>query len=203
VQARPLLPFADSPANDELMRRIRHLLVGLALAACGADEDPGPSPALRDDLTQLHLLIDRDPAVDPLDLAERRVDEDRPVHAANTLETSGIPAARRQVEAVRAAELSTAEGRRFQRRLRDAYQARLDALGPYQQVLSGGVAADTVELLDAMRGVRVAQEQLLEVVREMNDRLGMDQQRQPVGNTGPGSGDVETEEPSPPPGGSR
>lgn len=180
------------------------LLLGLALAACGTDEDPGPSAALRDDLTQLHLLIDRDPAVDPLDLAERRIDEDRPVHAANTLEASGIPAAERQVETVESAELRTDEGRRFQRRLRDAYQARLDALGPYQRVLSGGVAADPVEMLDAMRDVRLAQEQLLTVVREMNDRLGMDQERRPVGNTGPGSGAVETDdEPPPPPGSSR
>jgi len=186
------------------MRRTSILLLGLAVAACGAEEDPGPSPALRDDLTQLHLLIDRDPAVDPLDLAERRVDEDRPVHAANTLETSGIPAARRQVETIEAAELHTDEGRRFQRRLRAAYESRLEALGPYQQALSGGAAADPVEMLDAMRGVRVAQEELLGVVREMNDRLGMDQQRDPVGNTGPGSGDLETDDaPPPPPGSSR
>lgn len=186
------------------MRRIGILGLGLALAACGAEEDPGPSPGLRDDLTQLHLLIDRDPAVDPLDLAERRVDEERPVHAANTLESSGIPAARRQVETIAGVELRTDEGRRFQRRLRDAYQARLDALGPYQQVLSGGAAADPVEMLDAMRGLRVAQEALLAVVREMNDRLGMDQQRDPVGNTGPGSGDLPTDdEPPPPPGSSR
>ena len=140
----------------------------LGVVACGA-EDEGPSPSTLADLSALQRLIARDPAVEPLSLVEERIDDERPVHAAQMLRTTGIPAARRQVEAIEGATVQTAEGRRFKRRLRDAYRARVSALEAQQEVLEGGVAVDPLEQLTALRAVRQAQEQLLGVVRQMSE----------------------------------
>ncbi len=139
-------------------------------AACDA-EDEGPSASVLADLSELQRLIERDPAVEPLELVERRIDDERPVHAAQMLRATGIPAARRQVEAIEGANVRTGEGRRFRRRLRNAYRSRVTALEAHQLVLEGGVAVDPMEQLTAMRAVREAQEELLGVVRQMSERL--------------------------------
>lgn len=166
-------------------------MLALALAACGAGEEDGPPPDVVADLTTLQRLIDRDPATEPLELVERRIDEERPVHAAEMLEHTGVPAAERQVAAIRDARVGSDEGRRYQRRLREAYQARVEALDAYRVVLEGGVSVDPVEQLDAMRGVREAEEGLLEIVREMNARAGI-RPRSPRAPEGEGPVDENT-----------
>lgn len=143
------------------------LIAALALLGCG-DETEGPSPALRADLRVLHQIIANDPATEPLELVDRRIDDERPVHAADLLRTTGIPAAERQVASLRSAQMTSDEGRGFARRLTEAYQERVDALDAYRIVLEGGAQVDEVALLDALRRVRQAQEQLLGIAREMN-----------------------------------
>lgn len=152
------------------------------LAGCGGG-DEGPSESVLSDLMVLHLLIERDPAAEPLELVERRIDDERPVHAGQMLRTTGIPAARRQVEAMGAAVVSTSEGRRFKRRLRDAYESRVTALEAHQVVLEGGVAMDPMEQLTAMRAVRQAEEELLGVVREMSAILPRPEEPEDPGTT--------------------
>ncbi len=149
------------------MRAASLASLALLLAGCGSEPE-GPSPGVRADLVRLHEIIDADPATEPLELADRRIDDDRPVHAAEILERTGIPAAQRQFRAMRDVRVTTDEGRGFARRLATAYEERVNALDAYRVVLAGGAGADPIELLDALRRVRQAQEALLAIVSEMN-----------------------------------
>lgn len=148
--------------------RVRSVLLAALLAAACDAAPVGPTPGVRADLGRLHAIIDADPATEPLELVDRRIDDERPVHAAEMLRTTAIPAAERQVAAVRAAATTTDEGRALARRLVAAYEERVRALDAWRIVLEGGAAADPIAELDALRRVRQAQEQLLAIVREMN-----------------------------------
>lgn len=139
-------------------------VVLLIVSACGEE---GPPPSLVADLGMLHAIVDQDPAVEALEIVDRVVDDERPVHAAQVLRETAIPAAQSQVEIVEAANLRTEEGRRFARRLAVAYRARVSALDTYRSVLEGGVSADPMETLDAIRGRREAEQQLLRVIEAM------------------------------------
>ena len=143
-------------------------LLCVAVSAGCAGEDEGPSPNVLADLALLHELIDRDPSTEPLELVERRLDDERPVHAAQMLRTTAIPAANRQVERIERAAVTSDDGRRFRRRLVAAYRTRVTALEAQQVVLEGGVGADPLEELTALRAVRQAEEGLLAIVRDMS-----------------------------------
>ncbi|MBX3272550.1 MAG: hypothetical protein KF729_19985 [Sandaracinaceae bacterium] len=148
---------------------------GLALfasffLACGSEPE-GPAPALRDDLTVLHAILDADPALEPLARVEQRVADERPVHAAELLETTAIPAATRQVAALEEARVTTDEGRDFQRRLVAAHRQRASALESYRAALAGGVTQDPLVVIDAVRELRRAEVALVGVVRAMDALL--------------------------------
>lgn len=154
----------------------RPVLIALLLVACGED---GPPPDLVADVRRLDEVVAADPALESIDAADAIAD-DRPVHAARMLRTSAIPAAERQVAAFEDVETSTPEGRSFARRLGRAYQARLDALHTWRDVLELGAGADPVDALDAVRERREAQEQLLDVVDAMRETIpGFDRPQRP------------------------
>lgn len=154
----------------------RALVIGLLLVACGED---GPPPGLVADVTRLDELVAADPALDPIDSAEA-IEDDRPVHAARLVRTAAIPAAERQVAAFDEVETTTPRGRSFARRLRRAYQDRLDALHTWRDVLEQGVSVDPVDSLDAIRARREAQEELLQAVEAMRAAIpGLDRPRRP------------------------
>ncbi len=137
------------------------------LVACGDDdEQEGPPPDLVADVEKLQDAITTDPAIAPIEDAEAMVDDERHALAAELLEQGGIPAAERQVEAVRDLTLGTRRGRLFKRRLARAYEDRVAALERYRVVLTRGFMED-LELVEAMGGVRES----LEAITEIDDEL--------------------------------
>lgn len=130
------------------------IVVGLFLA-CGDDAEEGPAPDLLTDVERLQAVITADPAIGPIEDAEAMVDDERPALSAELLEEGGIPAARRQVEAVTAVTVETPTGRRLKRRLVRAYEGRVVALERYRDVLRRGFIED-LELVEAMGGLREA-----------------------------------------------
>ncbi len=144
-------------------------IVIVLVGGCGDDgEQDGPSPDVVADVRALQDAVTRDPAIAPLADAEGMVDEERSALAAQMLEQGGVPAARRQVEAVEAVEVGTAEGRRFRRRLAGAYAERVTALEEYQRILSRGYMED-LEFVEAMGAVRES----LDAVASIDDELGL------------------------------
>jgi len=143
--------------------------LGLGAFACGDDEgeEEGPAPDVIADVRSLQDVVTADPALGPIEDAEAMVDDERQALAAELLEQGGIPAARRQVEAVEALEMTTPEGRRLRRRLKRAYAGRVEALEHYREVLARGFMED-LEYVEAMGAVREA----LEAVEEVDDALG-------------------------------
>ena len=138
------------------------LLVALAACSVGCSEEPeGPSPAVIEDIDRLRLTMIEDPAQQVLAEVDR-VADDRPVLASQLLRTGGIPAARRQVAAVERVRVDTEIGRRTQRELRAAYDARLSALQDYERVLAAA-ASDDEALLHALHAMSEADRQLLAV----------------------------------------
>ena len=165
------------------------LLASLASSALGCGGEPeGPAPALRDDLGVLHAILDADPAIEPLARVEQRLADERPVHAAELLESTAIPAAARQVAALEEARMTTDEGRDFQRRLVAAYRQRASALETYREALAGGVTQDPLVVIDAVRELRRAEVALAGVVRAMDALL-------PAAPPVPGGGPVDEPEP--------
>ncbi len=137
------------------------------LVACGDDaEEAGPPPDLVADAVRLQDAVTADPALGPIEDAEAMVDDERHALAAELLEQGGIPAAERQVEAVRAVELSTRRGRLLRRRLARAYEQRVEALERYQEVLSRGFMED-LALVEAMGGLREA----INAITEVDDEI--------------------------------
>ena len=137
-------------------------LMGLA-TGCGED---GPPPGLIADVTRLSEVVAEDPADQALEAVDAIAD-DRPVHAARLMRTSAIPAAQRQLDTVHELEMTTPRGRTYARRAERAYRARLDALHTHEDVLDQGVSADPLDTLDAIRGRRQAEEQLLRLMRDL------------------------------------
>jgi hypothetical protein len=138
--------------------------LALVLAAC---EEEGPAPEVLSDADVLRQLIVDDPAERSL-VEVDRVAPDRPVRAARLLATGAIPAAQRQVERVREAELASAEGRALQARLVAAYEQRARGLEQWRQYLEEA-ATDDVQLLEATTSLRQAQVAVLAVDRDVDE----------------------------------
>lgn len=180
-------------------RAIAVVFVLGALALAGCDDEPeGPPPGVADDIDRLRLVMIEDPAQQVLVEVERVVD-DRPVFAAQLLRTGGIPAARRQVEAVERVPVDSDVGQRTKRELRAAYDARLRALQQYERVLAAA-ASDDAALLEALHAQSQADQQLLAVHQAM-DALSPSGGARPEEPGGPPAGEpdeaIEGEEAEP------
>lgn len=136
-----------------------------ALLALGCDDD-APSPALRADVATLRGVLLEDTAGGPIAEVER-VADGRPVLGARLLASGAIPAARQQLERVRALAMTSEEGRGFQKTLADAYEARLRGLDAWHGYLNDG-AIDDLALLDAMTTMREADQAVLQLDRAMD-----------------------------------
>ncbi len=153
----------------------RASLFACALVACGHDggraedgEHEPPPPDLVTEVRALQRVITDDPALTPLEDVDDAIRQQRPVLAAQLLETGAIPAAERQVEALEGTRVTTPEARRFRRGLIDAYRRRIDALDTWKGVLAQGGEED-LALVDAMSAVRAADEAVLDIDHQMQE----------------------------------
>ncbi len=159
--------WALEPRGGLRMRRtgLVLLLVAMAsLAGCGGEPE-GPSPTLLDDITTLRQVVIANPAANPIASAERAAD-DRAVLASRLLQSGAIPAARRQIEAVQAAEVGSAEGRGWKERLETAYRLRVDGLEQWRTFLAAE-GRDEEQLLEATSTLRRAEVSVVQIDLEM------------------------------------
>ena len=145
------------------MPRLACALVAVALLI-GCEE--GPPPELGDEVATLRQIMEDDPAEASIEEAER-VATERPVHAAALLEETAIPAARRQAARAREAEVASAEGRAYGRRLAEAYAKRVRGLEQWQGYLEDA-ATDDDALLASITTLREASVELVELDRDMD-----------------------------------
>jgi hypothetical protein len=163
VASRRCQAAGPDARRDPVHTPVVHRLVACALllVACGSEAAPRPSEAERRDLATLAARFDGDPTFEALARVEDIAD-DRPVAAADLLREQALPAARAQLEAVRAFEARSRPGRRAQLRLVDAYRDRIVALEAYLDVLDGA-ARDEPALIAALRAQREATQHLRRV----------------------------------------
>jgi hypothetical protein len=156
--------------------------IGLAVACDSAPE--GPAPELRADITALRRALNTDPARRPIADAER-VADDQPVLASRLVETGAIPAARRQLEAVRGAAVGTSKGRRWRGRLERAYELRVEGLEQWRVFLANE-GRDDERLLEATTTLRRAEVDLVRVDHEMERVLPTERPRPASADTSEG-----------------
>ncbi|AKF07150.1 hypothetical protein [Sandaracinus amylolyticus] len=127
-------------------------LVALAsiAVACSGGGESGPSASVQADAAALQELLGSDPSRTVLREVEDAVDGERPVMAAEMIESAAAPAVRRQIERLQHASVSTQEGRRLRTRAVRVHRERLNALERYGQLLARGIGTEDTELLDAM-----------------------------------------------------
>lgn len=131
------------------------VVVGSALA-CGPKSEEGPSNDLRAEVRALETILADDLVLLAVRDADDAVAEDLPVRAAGLLRDGAIPAARRQAEQVRAADVTTPEGLALRDEAARALDARTAALEQYADVLARGLLED-LELAMALRAQREAE----------------------------------------------
>jgi hypothetical protein len=144
-------------------RRSELALALVLLGACGGDQRP-PRDLRRDAAALLGVL--HDDRVGAHVAEAERIADARPVHAAGILARAAIPAAQRQVERARDAELTTPEGRALASRLRAAYEERARGLETWRRYLEDA-ATDDERLLEATSAMRRAELSLLALDREL------------------------------------
>ncbi len=137
----------------------------LALAGCGRDAPPAAEPSEIADGAALEALL-ADPAyAEALAPAEDAVAADLPVRAADRIRELTLPAARRQLERLRAFSARSSKGRRAAERANEALAARVAALETYGAALERGLLEDLV-LVDALRAMRRAEESVSRALSE-------------------------------------
>jgi hypothetical protein len=138
-------------------------MLALSLAAC--DGEPALPPGVARDVATLRRVMIADPAARPIEEAERIADE-RPVLAGRMVRSAAIPAAHQQVEAVRAAEMTSEQGRTLARRLREAYEERERGLELWERYLHDAATDDEL-LLESTTALREAEMDIIGVDREL------------------------------------
>ena len=155
------------------MRGLLSLVLPIVVVLGGCDEATAPprtpvvgeppdlDAELRADGALLVRLLDEDPARQPLADVQRAIDDDKPVRASELIETVALPSARRIAGDARRLGMTTAEGAGLRERTATALDARVAALDGYARALARGPIED-LELLDAMRDVRRADQAIAE-----------------------------------------
>lgn len=152
-------------ASERGARRLRRPIALVAVSLLIGCES-GPPPELRDEVALLRQILEDDPAASSIDEAERIANE-RPVHAAELLEETAIPAARRQAARAREVEVASEEGRAYARRLAEAYAKRVRGLEQWQGYLEDA-ATDDAALLTSITTLREASVELVQLDRDMD-----------------------------------
>ncbi len=133
------------------------------LAACGGE---GQSESIVADANALRTIVNEDPAPDRIAEVEEVADA-HPVRGAELLANGVIDAARRQVQRIGSAQVSTREGRRWKERLHRAYAKRLEGLNEWHRYLNDA-ATDDARLLLATMKMREAELMLIDVHSDMD-----------------------------------
>lgn len=156
--------------------------IALALALlAGCDSAPeGPAPGVRTDIATLRRAMIADPARRSIAEAER-VEDEQPVLASRLLASGAIPAARRQVDAVRALRMGSDEGRRWAEQLASAYEQRAEGLEQWRAYLADEGQNDE-QLLEATTTLRRAEVAIVHVDHEMEEIVPT---RRPRSDDGP------------------
>ncbi len=148
------------------------LLVGSLLVACsGPSERAAPAEDVSADLRVILTTMIEDPARSPLEEVDEAFRDERPVLAADLIEQGAKPATERQLRALRALSLTSAEGRRLRARAVRLYQARFDALELLRGALSRGIGQEDEHLVAAMHADARAQIALVELEDELRRRV--------------------------------
>lgn len=161
-----------SAVESRRWRLLVLLAFGGVVVGC---EGKGPSPALRDEVTQLRAILRDDPASAPIEEVEK-IARERPVHAAEALEREALPLARRQLERVRELRAETDEGKAYVERIAAAYAERVSGLERWRLYLADG-AIDDFALLESTRMLREATVALVTIDREMDSVLPIERPR--------------------------
>lgn len=146
----------------------------LALGAAGCSGGEAPSVPAEDVQADVRTLLEAmldDPARLPLEEVDEAFRDERPVRAADLIEQGAKPATARQIELLRALQMTSAEGRRLRSRAVRAYDARLTALEAMRVVLSRGIGQEDDQLLEAMRADSRAQIAIVDLENELRARL--------------------------------
>lgn len=132
----------------------------------GCDSEPeGPPPGVRQDIAALRREMIADPAPRSIADAERVADE-QPVLASRLVASGAIPAAQRQVQAVRALRMGSEQGRGWAGRLAAAYELRVEGLEQWRAYLADE-GRDDERLLEATTTLRRAEVSIVNVDHEM------------------------------------
>ncbi len=175
----------------------------LALASCSSGEDATPQREdLEADARALANAMLEDPARLPLEEVDEAFRDDRPVLAADLITQGARPATERQIERIRALEITSAEGRRLRSRCVRLYRARLTALEGMRDALSRGIGQEDEQLVLAMHADAEAQVAIVAFEDELARLAPMDDGRPPLEQRGappqlPGREDGIADDPSP------
>ena len=145
------------------------LAVGALLAlACSGSSGPPVAPAAeRNDVEHLQNALTEDPAQLVLEEIDQAIATDRPVMAADLIETSAIPAVRRHIDTVRVLHMDTTAGRNLRMRAVRLLRHRLTALEHWRDALGRGIGHEDEALVDAIHDNAVAEHELFELHQEL------------------------------------
>ncbi|GAB4209878.1 MAG: hypothetical protein OHK0013_29820 [Sandaracinaceae bacterium] len=143
-------------------------VLGVLLVACSSGAE-APAPAdLQADVRALQNVLGQDPATLPLREVDEAIRDDRPVLAADLIRRGAVPATERQIRAIEALRMTSAEGRRLRSRCVRLHRDRLRALASLEAALSRGIGHEDEQLLDAMHADAEVQVALV----RLHDELG-------------------------------
>jgi hypothetical protein len=149
------------------MKRVLVVILASLSVACSGGGPPVAPVDERNDVERLQNALTEDPAQLVLEEIDQAIATDRPVMAADLIDTSAIPAVRRHVDSVQALDMSTSSGRTYRSRAVRLLRHRLTALEHWRDALARGVGHEDETLLSAIHENAEAEHELFELHREL------------------------------------